>query len=381
MTQPAVIAQWRSPVYTNASDPSMRHQIAVLLSSMLAIAFSGCSSSMYQASTLPQHYRAPRHVSARHIDLSRMPRSAIPAEWLQPGDAVQVTIATGVEEGQVPQWDVDIDASGNVDVPLVGRVPVGGLTPHVAAQRIHQEAIRRGAFVDPKVSLRIVKKRSFRVSVVGAVNKPNNYDLPVASSDLLTALGMAEGLSLDADTTVEIRHTPAALEAMTANPPILDAGGEVALVSHEKSAPKQVVHVDLENLDALDPEDLRLLDGSVVSVSRRKKRIVNVLGLVNRPSSIEMPDGEDLTLLAAVAQAGGPTLSVADKVNIVRTPPGSDKPITIEASLSDARSGGPSNLVLAHGDIVNVAETPTTFALDAIRTFFRVGFSAALPGM
>ncbi|XZE55171.1 polysaccharide biosynthesis/export family protein [Planctomycetaceae bacterium SH139] len=339
---------------------------------------------MYTAASLPAEYHASHHISARHLDLSRVPRAAAPAEWLQPGDGIQVSIATGVEEALVPIWDVALDNDGSVAIPLVGRVPLAGLTPNAAAQRIRDIAVQRGLYVAPNVSVQVDRKRTYQISVVGAVNKPSNYDIPVASCDLLTALSLAEGLALDAETTVEIRHTPLALQSISSLPPTIGPEGPIALASYRQGRPQQpasVIRVDLANLQDIDPASLRLLDGSVVNVTRRTRRLVNVMGLVRNPASLEMPDGEDLTLLAAIAQAGGPTLQLADKVHIVRTPPGTDQPVTIEASLADARNGGPSNLVLAHGDIVNVAETPMTMTVDAIRTFFRVGFTSALPGL
>ena len=51
----------------------------------------------------------------------------------------------------------------------------------------------------------------------------------------------------------------------------------------------------------------------------------------------------------------------------------------IEASIRDAKGDGASNLRIAAGDVISVEETPLTFALGTIQTFFRFGFSAALP--
>jgi len=88
-----------------------------------------------------------------------------------------------------------------------------------------------------------------------------------------------------------------------------------------------------------------------------------------------------LMLLEAIAQAGGTALSIADKVHVVRNLPGRNRPAVIEVSLADARNGGPDNLRLAAGDVVSVEETGFTMAVQTLQSFFRVGFTAAMPGL
>lgn len=361
----------------NARKHALPTRIVVLF--LLAIFATGCTKPMFHASSLPQQYRAARHVSARHMDLSRIPRSAIPTEWIQSGDTVKVAIATGVEDSPVSQWEITVDAEGNASVPLVGPVPVAGLPPNQAAHRIRQQAIQRDVYVDPNVSLQLARRRTHQISVVGAVNKPDNYEIPVASCDLLTALSMANGLATDAETKIEIRHTQAAINALAEAAPTLGPDGPIALASFQEGSPVSVIEVDLKELDNIDPNALRLLDGSVVSVGRRTERKISVIGVVNKPMTLDLPDGEDMTLLSAIAEAGGPRLQMADKVQIVRKDPATGNPVTIGASLKDAKRGGTSNLPLAHGDIVNVVETPVTMTIDAIRSFFRVAVAARFP--
>ena len=49
--------------------------------------------------------------------------------------------------------------------------------------------------------------RTNKITVVGAVNKPGPHELPRGSSSLMAALVAAEGLTKEAGTEVEIRHT------------------------------------------------------------------------------------------------------------------------------------------------------------------------------
>jgi len=345
----------------------------------LLVTASGCSHAMYSAANLPAEYMAPHHVSARHVDLSSMSRNAIPAEWLQTGDSVEVTMATGVETGPVPKWKLTVDNSGMIDVPLVGATPVAGLTPTVAADRIRDESIRKGVFIDPKVTVSMEEKRTFQVSVVGAVNEPDTYEIPASNCDLLTAITMAKGVSDEASRYIEIRHSPTAIQQLANQAPPSGPEG-IALASYQPASLPPVVNLDLAELQSTPSEMLRVLDGSVINVTREPTRTISVIGLVNRPRTVEMPAGEDITVLEAIAEAGGTKLSIADKVQIVRSSKNRPTPVVIEVSLADARSGGPDNLRLAAGDIISVEETPTTMALQTIQSFFRIGFNAAVPG-
>jgi polysaccharide export outer membrane protein len=116
-------------------------------------------------------------------------------------------------------------------------------------------------------------------------------------------------------------------------------------------------------------------------IERRDPHPVHVIGLVMKPGQFEMPVNQDMHVLDAIAMAGGVSINVAEKIYVLRRVPGKEQPAVIEVSYKDARAGGKSNLRLASGDVVSVEETPTTVFFESIRTFFRVGFTSALPGL
>lgn len=353
----------------------MLSKCLLFLWASLALISLGCATAAHTAATLPIQMQAPPPRSAQRVDLSQMATAPVRSDSLHPGDVVQVSVATGVEVSGALEWDVRVADTGELNLPIIGPVPVGGLTTTEAAKRITEEAIARGKYIAPKITVVIEKPRSYQVRVVGAVNEPDTYELPASRSDLLMALTRAKGLADDAAMMVEIRH-----------PESLDTSGDGGVAqagfigSPPPSRPRRV-HVDLSEVANMSVEDLRLYDGSVVMVSRRSPRRVNVMGLVREPSAVEMPEGEDMYLLDAIARAKGTTNAVANKVRITRRIEGEPEPITIEASLRDARGGGPSNIRLAPGDVVTVEQTPLTVVVDTVNTFFRVGFSAALPGL
>jgi polysaccharide export outer membrane protein len=338
---------------------------------------NGCVSANYSAANLPHEFVAQPLTSARHLDLSALSHHKRPAEVLQAGDSVDLTIATGIETSQPTKWNLRVSDEGQLDIPLVGPVQVIDLSPREAEALIREESIRRGLYVAPKITLQIALRRSYRVTVAGAVKEPGTYDIPVSDCDVLAAITVAKGLEEDAATVVEIRHPSLPNQFVSG----MSMGNEVVPASGGIPTQAERLEIEISRANEINPEKLRLRDGSVVMVSRQPKRVVNVMGLVRSPAQIPIPPGEELMLLDAIAQAGGTTISFADKVQIVRRVPNYPQPVVIGASLREARNGMADNIRLAPGDLVSVEETPTTLVVDTIRTFFRVGFAANIPGI
>lgn len=349
---------------------------------MLASAMLGCNRGIvHQASSLPPELMAPRHLTLHNLDLSRLARTIGNSQLLYAGDEVELTIATGLEDKTPPAWKGRVGDDGTINVPLVGAVRVAGLEVTQAEQVIGAESIRRGQYVSPNVTLTLVKRRSNQVAVLGAVANPNTYELPATSSDLLTAIIQAGGLTEEAGTIIEIRHPPGFVEAYA------DGNGhstELASLGANRRmvrTPPRTVQVDLVQAAGSDSGDYSLTDGATVMVMPRPKRFIHVTGLVKRADQYEIPEElSEPRLLDAVAMAGGQTLSIADKVSIIRQLPDRAGPDVIEASIRAAKRDGVSNIRLANGDVVYVEETPTTFTVEMIRSLFRFGISSAVPG-
>jgi polysaccharide export outer membrane protein len=84
-----------------------------------------------------------------------------------------------------------VDKEGGIDVPLIGRVMVKGLTIPAAKNTLKSKV---SAYLkDPIVSVRL---QNFKVTVLGEVNRPANYIVPNERVSLLDALGMAGDLTI-----------------------------------------------------------------------------------------------------------------------------------------------------------------------------------------
>lgn len=342
------------------------------------IGLTGCQQpGFYPATTLPAEYDAPRVSSWRNVDFSRLARTPGSSELIYPGDVVEVAIRTGLAEEDEPTFRLRVAENGTAKVPLIGDVPIAGQGLTTAEGLIREAGIRGGAYVDPQVSVTMFQRRSHRVTIVGAVKEPGTRELPAAASDILTAITMAGGMTAQADTILEIRRPLPSTNGMS--------GATLASYSPQgdnanpyASPANEVVEMDLEQLS---PEsDLRLPDGSTVVVRPKPKRFIHVIGLVHRANQFELPEDQELRLLDAVALAGGCSISIADKVHVIRYVPDQPAPIVVTASLRKAKSNSNANIRLAAGDVVSVEETPTTFVVGTIRDFVRFGFSSAIPG-
>lgn len=85
----------------------------------------------------------------------------------------------------------EVDGAGNILLPLVGNVAVGGKTPAEASQDI-AGALRGKYLKDPQVTITIVKANPRTVTVDGAVSQPGVYPV-TGRMTLQQAIAQARG--------------------------------------------------------------------------------------------------------------------------------------------------------------------------------------------
>jgi polysaccharide export outer membrane protein len=347
---------------------------------LLAI-LAGCRRGMvYDAAGLPDEFRvAPASKVSEH----NLTRLAVPGgnnAIIGADDILQLTIATGFEETPVNPTAVRVNGDGLVHVPLVGPVTVAGLEPAEAERAIASFAIERGVYRNPSVTLLVEKQKTNKVTVVGSVESPGVYELPRSSSDLLGALAMAGGRAEDAGSDIEIlRNKQTSQSGAGGIPAQGPSGDKLASYSSEVPVRPASVRINMDLVAQGQVGDYRLNDGDVVMVYQQEPRVVHVIGLVHKPGEFEIDPGEDVYLLDALALAGGRTMQIADKFQIVRRVEGQSSPLVVEGSVRSAKADGSANIRLAPGDLVSVEETPTTMALDLLKSFIRFGVSASAP--
>lgn len=120
------------------------------------------------------------------------PQQGTPSsEALGPGDQVRITVFRNPDL----TTEARITEKGSVPFPLLGEVPLAGLTPTQAAARI-ADRLKQGRFVvNPEVTVAAMQVNSRQVSVLGNVNKPGRYALDSATGRLTDLLALAGGIA------------------------------------------------------------------------------------------------------------------------------------------------------------------------------------------
>ena len=139
-----------------------------------------------------------------------------------------------------------VDASGNVDIPVLGRMTVEGLTTQEVKSAIGKQLQEKNLIKDPVITVRIL---NFKVSVLGEVKNPGVVDV---KGERITVL---EALSKAGDLTIQGRRDHVA-------------------VIREVDGKRTVNYLDLKSKDIFDSPYYYLKQNDVVYVEPNNARTV-----------------------------------------------------------------------------------------------------------
>jgi polysaccharide export outer membrane protein len=221
-----------------------------------------------------------------------------------------------------------VDAAGNIKLPLLNEVAVGGMTPVEAEVRIETLLKERGFIKDPHVNVFVAEHQSKRVSVLGYVNEPGNYEI-IGEMTLLDALAMAKGLDADAGTLV--------------------------YVTRKNADSQEKVIVDLDDMlkreGTANEVNFELAPGDKVYVPEASNVFVD--GAVRTPGSYPINEGET-TVSQAIVMAGG-LLSYANAgdVSLVRDL-GDGRKEVVKLDMDNINQGTGDDPILGEKDAIVV---------------------------
>jgi polysaccharide biosynthesis/export protein len=248
----------------------------VLAMLVLIPAWTLSSSAQQTPAPAPTKSSAPESGTATPSDIGNPPSGnpdSHSAVELGPGDLVEVNVYN------VPELTTKLRISGAGDLylPLIDYVHVGGLTVD-EAQSLIEKRLSDGGFVkDPHVTLFVDEYTSDGVSLLGEVAKPGVYPI-LGDEHLFDLISEAGGLSDKAGNSVTITH---------------------------RAEPEKPVTVPLaHNVSEVPQSNIRVLPGDTVVV--RRADIVYVVGDVQHPTGILIDRGS-ISVLQAIALAGGTT--------------------------------------------------------------------------
>jgi polysaccharide export outer membrane protein len=249
-----------------------------------------------------------------------------------------------------------IEMSGDVNIPLVGRVRAAGLTVKQLEESIEKalDKILR----EPQVVVGIVQFGSQPVSVLGEVNTPGVHQVK-GQKNLLQALSLAGGFTESVGNTVTITRNLqwGVIPLPNAHD---DPTGQYSVAS---ISVKEILH------GANPAKNISVMADDVITVSRAE--IVYAVGSVNKPGGFLLGQDEGLSTLQVLSLAEGLTKTAApQKAMILRLSEGSKHRTEIAVNLKTLMQGNGNDLPLQPGDILFVpnsaGKTATYRTIDAV---------------
>lgn len=257
---------------------------------------------------------------------------------LGPGDQI---VLQGPEAEEIVNKPFRIDSNGDVSIPMIGRVPAGGLTV-----RQFEDALKlRLATIirDPQIVVNVVEFRSQPVSVLGAVTQSGIQQLQ-GRKTLTEMISMAGGFRPDAGHTIKISR-----QVEWGRIPLQNATDD----STGKFSTAEISVSDL--LEARNP-DLNILIMPHDTITVPPAKLVYVIGDVKKSGGFVLNQREHISVVQALAMAEGlgPTADTRHSRILRRNADETVPPKEIIVDLKGILAGKSEDIGLGGGDILYV---------------------------
>jgi polysaccharide export outer membrane protein len=153
-----------------------------------------------------------------------------------------------------------VTPQGNITMPILNEINVGGLTPSSVESKIKDRLIKEGYLVNPTVLVRVLNNK---FTILGEVKSPGVFPFTEESISILDAIGMAGDLTYSG-----IR--------------------EDILLIREADGKRFVYHVDLTTAKWMSNPEYRIRQNDVIMITPNKLKVnsgrlikdpIQVLGL------------------------------------------------------------------------------------------------------
>lgn len=230
------------------------------------------------------------------------PACAVEEYLLSPGDVMKVVVFKN------PELTVDarVSETGTISYPLIGSVPVAGLTLSGAERKITQMLKDGGFVLNPQVNILLTLAVGNQVAVLGEVNKPGRYPIEGAGN-MTGVLAEAGGISA--------------------------TGADIVIVSGTRNGKPFRREVDVVKLSqgGNPADDIELKGGDTLFVNRAP--MFYIYGQVQHPGSFRMEKG--MTVMQGLADGGGVTGKGTTRGIVLHRRDANGKVIETKASLND----------------------------------------------
>lgn len=195
---------------------------------------------------------------------------------LGPGDVIRITVF------QNPDLTLEtrVSENGAISFPLIGQVPVGGLSVSEAERKIGKMLKDGGFVLQPQVNILPLQIRGNQVSVLGQVNRPGRYPLDVLNAKVTDILAMAGG--------------------------IMPTGADSLILTGTRNGKAIRQEIDLPSIFLGNRPDLDLPIAGGDAIYVHRAPVFYIYGEVQKPGAYRLE--RDMTLMQALAQGGGLTI-------------------------------------------------------------------------
>jgi polysaccharide biosynthesis/export protein len=215
-----------------------------------------------------------------------------------------------------------VSKDGFVDLPLAGKVHVGGLSVPETQEQVSK--LLKKYYLHPAISVEVVEYASQPVSVLGAVTTSGAYQLRGNNKTVAEVLAMAGGLQTQAGYTVRVAHQD----------------GETASYN---------LHDILQGGKLHDAAIVQPFDVITVPPSQ----LIYVIGEVRKPGGFTLGEKERAPVLQALALAEGPQNTASLKNCLVlRSVPGQSDRQSIKIDVKSLLAGKTADPGMQADDIL-----------------------------
>jgi len=240
------------------------------------------------------------------------------------GDMLDVTVFDNADLSVTATVQTD----GALPLPLLGEVPVAGMTVAEVQARV-TTLLERDYLVNPQVTVRVKEYRSQFVFVVGEMTKTGRHALKGATRLIDLLVVEAGGLTARASGDIVVTRSSGTFDDGTKTLKLRLRPGDLSPENQLK------LETPLRSGDIITaaPKDFVVVDGEVM-----------------RPGRFVLEEG--LTVTGAISLAGGLTRFGSHDVKVRRTDLEGGPPRVIEVDLKSIRNGKQPDLPLEANDVV-----------------------------
>lgn len=361
----------------------------------VALAQTGCWAPFHSpgipARSLGDEFRVPMRTAGPPLNFSSLTIAPQPDYILGPSDILEVTVHGIYPTAPVMPLRAQIMANGEIQLPLVGPVKVGGMNLAMAHAAI-KKAFDPDYIRDARINVTLAERSTTSVLVLGEVTTPGVYRLPKYENDVAHALAIAGGLREDAGLEVEVHRRITLSPVRPAEPgvprelPGSPAPGVLEQIQGCPDEGMRIIRIPLRGFapEPWGPQDVVLNSGDVVVVPSRKDEVFYVTGKLSPTNFVRfnigarerdlgagfvLPRDREVDVVTAVAMAGyidpidSPTTVTVHRVAA------DGEPMLIHVDLIAARFDWRETIYVQPGDILYLNPD---FAWWARRSFDRI---------